>query len=306
MSTALRHTLDQLLVLETVSRTGSFAAAARELHRVPSAVSYAVRTLEEGLGLTLFDRSGHSVTLTAAGRGLLDEAHQVLGRARRLEQLAASLRGGWEPELQVVVEGVYPMKPITEALRVLAERRVPTRVRVDVEYQDGVPDRFESDHADLMLLLDWPGDDRLRATPLPPLHMVLVAAPDHPLATRAAIDRPALLEHVDLVVKDSSPRYARAPRRPYMGSHHVVYLSDFHSKRLALLSGAGFGWMPEHLVAEDLARGELRLLDFVDGSRWTYKPALISRRDEPPGPAGALFVEVFLARVGENNCLSQS
>ena len=306
MPLPLRHTLDQLLVLETVARAGSFAAAARELHRVPSAVSYTVAALEEALGLTLFDRSGHTVALTAAGRALLDEASQVLGRARRLERLAASLGGGWEPELRVVVEGVYPMRPIAEALRALAVRKVPTRVRVDVEYQDGVPERFEAEHADLMLLLDWPGDDRLRATPLPPLTMVLVAAPGHPLGQRAAIDRPALLEHVDLVVRDSSARYARAPRRPYMGSHHVVYLSDFHSKRLALLGGAGFGWVPEHLVAEDLARGELVLLDFVEGPRWTYHPALITRRDAPLGPAGALFVEVLLATVNQDSCSTAS
>ncbi len=306
MPTPLHHTLDQLLVLETVARTGSFAAAARELHRVPSAVSYTIRGLEEALAVPLFDRGGHTVTLTAAGRGILDEAQHVLLRARRLERLAATLRGGFEPELQVVVEGVYPMRPITEALRVLAERQVPTRVRVDVEYQDGVPERFEADHADLMLLLDWPGDDRLAATPLPPLVMVLVASPRHPLGQRAGIDRPALLEHVDLVVKDSSPRYARAPRRPYMGSHHVVYLSDFHSKRLALLSGAGFGWAPEHLVEADLASGALVLLDFVEGNRWTYHPSLITRRDAPLGPAGALFVETFLATVGEKSCSSAS
>lgn len=306
MPLPLQHSLDQLLVLETVARTGSFAAAARELHRVPSAVSYTVKALEEALDLALFDRSGHTVALTAAGRAILEEATQVLGRARRLERLAASLSGGWEPELQVVVEGVYPMRPITEALRALSERRVPTRVRLDVEYQDGVPERFEADHADLMLLLDWPGDDRLRATPLPPLTMVLVASPRHPLAALQAIDRPTLLQHTDLVVRDSSSRYARAPRRPYMGSHHVVYLSDFHSKRLALLSGVGFGWAPEHLVAEDLARGELALLDFAEGSRWTYHPALISRRDAPLGPAGRLFVDVLLATVHQENCSTAS
>ena len=49
MPAAPRHTLDQLLVLETIARTGTFVAAARELHRVPSAVSYAVAGLESAL-----------------------------------------------------------------------------------------------------------------------------------------------------------------------------------------------------------------------------------------------------------------
>lgn len=297
-----QHTLDQLAVLDAVARTGSFAAAARELHRVPSAVSYTARTLEEGLGVPLFDRSGHNVTLTPAGRTLLDEARAVLTRARRLEQLAASLRGGWEPELQVVIEGVFPMQPITQVLRVFGERQIPTRVRVDVEYQDGVPERFESDQAQLMLLLDWPGDDRLAATPLPDLVMVLVAARDHPLGQARAVDRPTLLQHTDLVVRDSSAQYTRAPRRPYMGSQHVIYLSDFYSKRLALLGGVGFGWLPEHLVAEDLARGALVAIDFVEGNRWTYHPALITRRAQPLGRAGTLFVELLLKALHQKSC----
>ena len=297
MPAPIPFTLDQLVVLDAVARTGTFAAAARELHRVPSAVSYAVKTLEEGLGLPLFDRSGHTVALTAAGRTVLDEAQAVLRHARRVEQLAASLRGGWEPELQLVLDGVYPMRPVTDALRGLTERQIPTRVRVDVEYQDGVPERFEADHAQVMLLLDWPGDDRLRAHALPPLDMVLVAAPDHPLGRAPRVDRRALLEHTDLVVKDSSSQYARAPRKPYMGSQHVIYLSDFHSKRLALLSGAGFGWLPEHLVSDDLATGALVPIQFDEGDRWTYRPSLITRRDEPLGPAGTLFVELLLAAL---------
>ncbi|MCK6521981.1 LysR family transcriptional regulator [Myxococcota bacterium] len=301
MCAAPLHTLDQLAVLESVARLGSFAAAARELHRVPSAVSYAARALEEQLGLTLFDRAGHSVTLTAAGRSVLDEARAALNRARRLEQLAASLREGWEPELQVVIEGVYPMKLITAVLRAFGERQVPTKVRVDVEYQDGVPERFEADHADIMVLLDWPGDDRLAATPLPPLGMVLVAAPDHPLGRARGVDRRALLEHTDLVVRDSSAQYTRAPRKPYMGSQHVIYLSDFYSKRLALLGGVGFGWLPEHLVEDDLRDGALVAVDFIEGNRWTYHPSLITRRDNPPGRAGSLFVELLLNIVHQKS-----
>lgn len=297
MALPVRHTLDQLLVLEAVAQTGSFAGAARALHRVPSAISYTVRALEETLDVALFDRRGHHAELTPAGRSLLDAAGEVLRRARSLEVLAQSLSAGWEPELQVVIDGIYPMQPVADCLRTFSEQRVPTRLRVDVEYQDGVPDRFEADRAQMMMLLDFPGDDRLAAVALPPLELALLAAPTHPLARGGAFDRPALLQHVELVVKDSSPRYARAPRRAYMGSQHVIYLSDFHAKRLALLAGAGFGWMPLHLAEHDLREGALVLLDFAEGNRWTYRPSLVTRRDEPLGRAGRLFVALLLAAV---------
>ena len=292
-----RHTLDQLVVLDAIARTGSLAGAARELNRVPSAVSYTVRALEEAVGVALFDRSGHRVSLTAAGARVLEEGRDVLARARRLEQIAGTLGEGWESDLRVVVDGAYPMRPITAVMRALAERRVPTRLSVDVEYVDGVIHRFDADNADLMLALGLEDGGRLRGLPLGPLEMVLVVGEGHPLAGRTALTRDALSEHVDLVVKDSSPAYARTPRRAFLGSQHVIRLSDFHAKRLAILDGVGFGWIPLHLVEADLEAGQILLLDLPEGNRWTYQPQLIHRRDAPLGRCGALFVELLLGGV---------
>jgi len=294
-----RCTLDQLAVLDAIEATGSFAGAARALHRVPSAVSYTVAALEDALGVALFDRSAHRARLTPAGRRLLEEARDVLRRTRQLEQLAGTLGDGWEPELRVVVDGAYPMAPFTEALQAFVARRIPTRIHLDVEYQDGVIDRFESDHADLMLALGLEDGGRYRGTALPPLVMVLTAAREHPLGQARGVTREALLDHVDLVVKDTSPAFARDPRKTFLGSRHVIRFSDFHSKRLALLSAVGFGWMPAHLVADDLDADRLVVLDFPEGNRWSYHPQLITRREETPGRAARLFVELLLASVGQ-------
>ena len=289
-----RHTLDQLLVLEAIVETGSFAAAARSVHRVPSAISYTVRALEEGLGITVFDRSGHRAVLTDAGRRVHEAGAEVLRQARALDGLARSLEDGWEPELQVVLDGLYPMAPVTQALKALSHRGVPTRVRVDVEFQDGVHERFHADHAAMMLVLELEVEAPYLGTPLPELNMVLVTAPDHPIAGRRALSRPDLLTHVELVVKDSSSKFAATPRRPFSGSPNVIYLSDFQAKRLGIVQGAGFGWLPTHLAQDDLDSGRLVMSDMADGNAWTYHPHLITRRDEPLGRAGALFRETFL------------
>ncbi|MCK6505283.1 LysR family transcriptional regulator [Myxococcota bacterium] len=292
----LHHSLDQLLVLDAIERTGTFAGAAAELHRVPSAVSHAVKALEDQLGVPLFERLGNRTALTPAGRRLLEPARAVLAEARELERIARQLRDGWEPELQVVVDGVLPWGPIAAALRAFAQGAIPTRVRVDVEYQEGVPDRWLADDADLMLILDFdPEGDPLTCHPLAPLEMVLVAAPGHPLAARPGLRREDLHDAFELVVKDSSPRYGRSPKQPFMGSQHVVYLSDFHAKRLTALAGVGFGWLPLHLVADDLAQGRLVLLDVPGGQRWTYHPQLVHRADRPLGRAARHFVEALLA-----------
>ena len=100
-------TLDQLRVLDAIAETGSFTAAAGRLRRATSAVSYAVRGLEEAVGLPLFDRSQHRATLLPAGEALLVEARAVLQQAEHLlhvveeadrrQEAAAGLREVGEP-----------------------------------------------------------------------------------------------------------------------------------------------------------------------------------------------------------------
>ncbi|MCB9779568.1 MAG: LysR family transcriptional regulator [Alphaproteobacteria bacterium] len=292
----LRHSLDQLRVLDAIARTGSFSGAAAELHRVPSAISYAVRTLEEQLEVALFERLGNRTRLTPAGEALLQRARAVLAHAEALDAAARELRDGWEPLLHVVVDGLFPWEPVARALSAFTDGDIPTRVRVDVEYQEGVPERWQADDAALMVILDFdPEDDPLTCHPLDPLEMVLVASPGHPLARRRGLSRDDLHDAFELVVKDSSPRYSRDPKQAFMGSRHVVYLSDFHAKRLTARAGVGFGWLPLHLVRADLDDGTLVLLDVPDGNRWTYHPQLVHRSDRPLGRAARRFVDALLA-----------
>lgn len=285
-------TLDQLRVLDAIARTGSFSAAARALHRVPSAISYAVKGLEETLGVELFDRSGHRAELTPSGRRLLELARSVLRDIDAMASVATELQGGWEPELRVVLDGALPWGPVVAGLAAVASRGAPTRVSVEVEFQEGVLDRFFGDDGDVMLLLDE--DARAAGLPtllLPPLDMVLVVAPGHPLAAEEGLAMADLDRHVSLVVRDSGRRFQQTPRETFLGSRRVLYLSDFAAKRAVLLGGVGFGWMPLHLVSGDLDAGRLRRVGLAEPRPWTYRPRLLTRADRALGPAGRLFVE---------------
>lgn len=287
-------TLDQLRALDAIDRTGSFASAARELHKVTSAVSYLVRELESTLGVELFDRSGRRAVLTPAGRRVLEASREVLDRGRALQRVAAELRDGWEPELHVVVDGALPMAPILACIRRFADPAVPTHLRVDVEYQEGVIDRFEDTPADLALVLGFDPHEEVpnyERTPLGDLELVFVAAPSHPL-TSGPVTAEARARHAELVVRDSSPRFRLQSKPSFMGSRNVVYLSDFHSKRVALLDATGYGWIPRHFVADDIVGGQLRLLD-AEPNAWTYHPEVITRRDHPLGRGGRLFFETL-------------
>jgi len=295
MKRRIEHTLDQLQALEAIERTGSFAAAAEELHRVPSAISYAIKGLEDTLGVPLFDRSGRRSELTADGRLILRRAREVLAAARAVEDAALQIQGGWEAELHIVIDGVYPMSAITRVLRVFAEDNVSTRIRLDLEYQYGVPDRFHADDADIMLTLDAEEvPDTLDSRPLRPLDMALVVSADHPLTELETLDRDTLHGFMELVVRDSSPRFARTPRQAFLRSPNVTYLSDFHSKRIAVLGGAGFGWLPMHLIADDLTAGRLASVALDTGNSWTYNPQLLTRKTRSTGRAADLFIRTLL------------
>src|SRR5215207_4965169 len=100
----MRLSLDALQVLDAIDRKGSFAGAADELHRVPSAITYSVKQLEDGLGVPLFDRRGHRAVLTAAGRELLAEGRRLLRAAADLECRVQQVAKGWEAELRIAVD----------------------------------------------------------------------------------------------------------------------------------------------------------------------------------------------------------
>lgn len=291
-------TLDQLAVLDAVEAAGSFVGAARALHRVPSAVTYAVGRLEEALGVPLFTRQAQQVRITPAGRRLVEEARAVLEQARRLSRVAESLHAGYEPGLSVVVDGALDLAPIMRTVAAFSALGLPTRVRIHVEYQSGVAARFAADAADLMLMLEFDGTGAWQAEPLPDLPMDLLVAPGHPLAMCGAVDRDGLRAHVELVVRDSAPSFAETTRPSWFGCPQVVLLADFHSKLTAIAAGAGFGWLPRWLAAPALAAGRLVRVPFDDGNTWTYRPHIVSRRDLPPGRAGQAFLTALRAELG--------
>lgn len=291
----MRITLDAIETLEAIQETGSFASAAQRLHKVQSAVSYSIRQLEDALGVTLFDRSGHRAQLTEVGRAILEEGRLLLSRARRLETLAARFQDRWEPRLEVVIDGILPIQPILQVLKRMADEAVPTRIQVKVEFLGGVQDRFEKDKADLMLVKDYTPSTSLIPHQLPEVEAVLVASREHPLArAEAALELGDLLRHVELTVHDPSESH-RITNPHSFGGERVFFLSDFLTKKAAIVQGLGFGWMPLYLVEEELVAGTLREVPYRGGSRFRFTPALVHPADRPLGRAGQRFLELLTA-----------
>ncbi len=298
---AIRFSIDQLEVLEAIDRFGSFAAAAKHTHRTTSSVSYAIKTLESAVGVTLFERTGRRAKLTEHGLMILEASRDVLARARRLERVGVELEGGCEPELRLVVDGVVAQGPIVRACRRFLERDgLSTNLFSCVEYLSGVRRRFDREEAHFMIAVgaDVVADPRLITHPLPKVEMLLVAHRDHPLHCGGKVDRERLSTFVEVLVADSGARDGTPPNvLAKIGSPNVFELSDFDAKRRALLLGLGFGWLPKRLAAAAIRRGELVPIRFVEGNRYVLAPVLAHRRDRPLGSAGRAFLEDLKAET---------
>src|SRR5258708_11748043 len=109
-------TLDQLRVLVAIEETGSFSAAVRKLGRVQSAVSHAIKSLEETQGLALFDGSGRAPKFTDAGRALVAQARQVIMQVELFERTSTAIAAGLEPELTIAVDTIMPVEPVMRSL----------------------------------------------------------------------------------------------------------------------------------------------------------------------------------------------
>ena len=258
-------TLDQLRVIVSVSDAGSFSAAGRSLGRVQSAISQAVRTLEETQGVEVFDRTRQKPTLTPVGRVLVDQARMILASADRFEAIAAGTRRGLEPELRLAIDPLVPTEPLINTLRALRDTFPDLPVSFSTEGVGGAERRLRAHEASLAFCLLLPSvPDDLMAYPLMDLKLVPVAAADHPLARLGRpLHRTDLEAHVQLVLSDAQG--SDGPSYGVVGNR-VWRFVDL-ARRLDFLL-AGFGWckMPPFIVAKHLQGGRLVELDISDES----------------------------------------
>ena len=145
--------LDALAVLDGIDRRGSFAAAAVELDRVPSAITYTVRRLEDALDVLLFDRRGHRARLTPAGRELLESGRRLLASAAAIETRVQRVATGWEAELRIAIDTVIPLDHVWPLVARFyadcgARQGAHTRLKVAGEVLGGTWDALAEARAD--------------------------------------------------------------------------------------------------------------------------------------------------------------
>ena len=152
----IKLSLEALEVIDAIDRKGSFAAAAESLYRVPSALTYTIRRLEEDLGLELFDRSGHRATLTQAGLELLKEGRYLLDAAHALERRVQRIATGIETDIAIAISDLFDFTPVLNILESFYQQGFGTRIKLVREVYGGSWDALQSGRADISI--GAPGD----------------------------------------------------------------------------------------------------------------------------------------------------
>lgn len=259
----MNTTLDEWEILHAVVQLGGFAAAAEQLHRSQSTVSYAVARLQEKLGVRLFELKGRRAQLTEAGRVLLADVEPHLAGFHQLEQRALSLASGGQSEIRLSVDSIFPNDRLFVALQdftqlfpyVHLKLRQTTFLSSDAEFSG------HNAHLCISGLISR----EYFVHPILEIKMVAVAHRDHPLhLLKRQVTRTDMVQHTLAIIEGvGSGNDKRQPRGP---AQRFLPVSTIEAAIDAVHSGLCFGWLPAFRIRHLLDSGVLLPLSMPAGS----------------------------------------
>jgi DNA-binding transcriptional LysR family regulator len=272
-------TINQLRAFVAVCDEGSFSGAARTLRRAQSAISHAIKALESAFDVELFERSARKAQLTAAGRSLLPDARAVISRTEEMKNRAGAIAKAGAPQVSVAVDAYFPRSHLINCLRTLQGEFPTAAINLRITtMQEGENLVLERVCALAVTIADVPevNPEAMERRWLSETKMVTVCAPSHPLASAPKpIPKDEFGRHIQIVVTDNQ-RGAEKTQQGVVGKRQWL-VNDLGAKRDLLKAGLGWGHLPRHLIAEDLAG---RQLVELERRAWHFRPLtfMISQR----------------------------
>jgi DNA-binding transcriptional LysR family regulator len=287
--------LEQWRSLLAVVDAGGYARAAELLHKSQSAVTYAVQKIEALLGVKVFEVIGRKAHLTSTGEVLYRRAKALLEEAGALEVAADSLAAGWEPELRLAVEIIFPTWLLLQCFARFAEERPQTRIELHESVLSGTEEALLQRTVDLAICSQVPpgfiGDPLMR------LRFIAVAHPEHPLHQLGReLTLQDLREYRHLVIRDTGSQRRSGS---WLGAEQSWTVSHKATSIHAASMGLGFAWFPEEWVRDELERGVLKPLPLREGGeRWGNLYLVFADRDYA-GPGALRLADIIREHVAE-------
>ncbi|MBE0626945.1 MAG: LysR family transcriptional regulator [Burkholderiales bacterium] len=295
MTAATRISLEQWRALTAVVDAGGYAQAAALMHKTQSSVSYAVQKMESVLGVKLFKVDGRKAVLTPTGQLLYRRARYLLEEAGGLEQAAKKLSAGWEAEIRVVVEAIFPTFILLRCLDLLGDESPHTRVEVIDSVISGSAEALMQGRADLAIAGGIPqgflGDALMQ------VRFVLVAHPDHALHRLGRkITMQDLRAQRQLVVRETG---LRRDTRASVEATQRWTVSSMATSIEAARTGYGYAWLPEEKLRDQLAAGTLKPLPLREGGERYAQLYLIFADRDHAGPATLRLAQIVREQVAK-------
>jgi DNA-binding transcriptional LysR family regulator len=289
-------TLDQWAALVAVVEAGGYAQASTRLHRTQSTVTYTIKKLEDLLGVKVFELQGRKAVLTAAGQVLYRRGKALVDEAVRLEQVAGGLARGWEAEVRLAVDTIFPTWLLLECLAEFGAEHPQTRIEVHETVLGGTEEALTGGSVDFVIGSLVPGG--FLSDPLMQVRFVCAAAPGHPLhAMGRSLALEDLRRHRHLVVRDSGARRSRTGG--WLNEQRWTVSNKATSIRAACM-GLGYAWYAEENIRDELRSGALKPLPLTEGAERYVTLYLVYADRDTAGPGVRRLTEILQRRVAES------
>jgi DNA-binding transcriptional LysR family regulator len=286
--------LEQWRTLLAVVEAGGYAQAAEKLHKSQSSVTYAVQKLESVLGVKAFEIQGRKASLTPTGQLLYRRARGLVDEAVQLERAAKKLSAGWEAQINLAVEILFPAWLLCKCLDRFGIESPHTRIEVFETVLNGTAEAIENKQVDLAITPRIPTG--FAGEPLMRMRFVPAAHPGHPLHKLGReLTMRDLRDHRHLVVRDSGVR--RTDSTTSVDVERRWTVSNMSTSILAARDGYGFAWYPEEKISEELRTGTLQALPLRDGAERFVEMYLIFTDRDSAGPGLLRLAEIVRESV---------
>jgi DNA-binding transcriptional LysR family regulator len=285
-----RITLEQWRCLVAVVDHGGYAQAAESLNKSQSSVTYAVQKLQSMLKVRAFEIQGRKAVLTPTGQMLYRRARTLLDDAGGLERAARKISAGWEAEIALAVEILFPIWLLLDCLNRFGAESPQTRIEVFETVIEGTNEAIMSGSVDLAISPRIPPG--MNGERLAPMRLIPVAHPNHPLHKLGReITVRDLRNHRHLVVRDSALK--RDKRGAVVEVDQRWTVSNMATSIGAASRGYGFAWFPEDKIRGELAEGVLKKLPIRGGNERSLELYLIFPDRDAAGPGTLRLAEII-------------
>lgn len=296
VSQRAKSTLEQWRTLQAVVDHGGYAQASAVLNKSQSSLNHAVAKLQQQLGIQLLEIKGRKAFLTDQGKVLLRRSRLVTQGIEELEQMADNIVLGWEPEITISTEIIYPKQALYNALENFYPQSRGTRIRIIDEVLTGTKDRILDKTADLVVAALPPKG--FQGDLLEQVTLICYCGSGHPLANHTQVELKELESELQIVISDTGNEPEE--NSGWLKAEQRWTVTNFNQALDILRRDTGFCWVPKHMAAPFVETGEIVEVPLCEAKTRKIYTRLIAPSESKLGPAAQLLRKLILEQYEES------